>query len=83
MGKRFRLLASHLFSLKSIILLLPKKKMRCQLVVEDSVLPGTSAAYKGHMFIQRNESLVVPRSLKAETAAGMMSRLLTEFSNVK
>lgn len=80
-GKEFRLLASHFFSLKCIILLLPKK--RCLLDVENSVLPGTSAAYRGYIFIQTNESIVIPRSQKAETSAGMMSRLPTEFSNVK
>lgn len=82
-GEKFRLFTSHFFSLKSIILLLPKKKVRCLLEIEDSVLPGTSSAYKAYMFIQRNESIIVPRSLKAETSAGLMSRLLTEFSNVK
>lgn len=82
-GEKVPIACFPLFSLKCIILLLLKKKVRCLLDVEDCVLPGTSATYKGYMFIQRNGSKVVPRSLKTEVPAGMMSRLLTEFSSVK
>lgn len=82
-GEKVQIACFPLFSLKCIILLLLKKKVRCLLDVEDNVLPGTSATYKEYMFIQRNGSSVVPRSLKVKVPAGMMSRLLTEFISVK
>ena len=72
-----------LFSLKCSILLLPKKNVRRLLDVEDSSFPGTFAAYRGYTFIQRNGSNEFPRSLKAETSAGMICRLLAELSSVK
>lgn len=82
-GKKSQMPCFPFFSLKCSILLLLKKKAIRLLDVEGTSCPGTFAAYKGYTFIQRNGSNKVLRSLKAETSAGTLCRLLAEFSIVK
>lgn len=83
-GNKVREPASHFFLLNVASGFYWKRRWSRLLEVEDCTsFPGTVAALRGYTFIQRNGPNKVPRSLKAETSAGTICRLLAEFNSVK